>query len=695
VRLSVSLLYPVLLLCWSASLSASPRPMTHEDMWLMPRMSAPVLSPDGRRIAVPIIEASYEGKDQADLWLIDADKGGGHRITFHPGPESHPAWSPDGNKLAFVARREGDAAGQIYLLDLAKGGEARRLTDQVGGARTPQFSPDGSQILFQSEVHAGTRSEQENRDRAAELAARKYRVRTFDGFPIRRWNRWLDERQTRLLTVPSDGGPARDLLATTALVDEPGFAARSELSSGTLDPVFSPDGQQIVFVASTNAHTAAFRFTHLDLYVLALADGKLRRLTGMDDDRGDSYSRPRFSADGKSLYAQVTPRSDKVYNATRIDQFSWPDGKYQGRLSAPDDYAIDEFAPASTGSGLWYLSERAGHVDLHQLRPGASVGRVMRRLDKGMYSNLQVGGGRDQVLIAVYQSSTEPPELVRIDPRDGSHRPLTEIAAGRAAALDLAEPEHFWFDNARGVPIHSMLIKPAGFDPSRKYPLLVLMHGGPHSMWRDFYFVRWNYHLLAGTEYVLLLTNYSGSTGFGEAFAQAIHGDPFAGPAAEINQAADVAIARFPFIDGQRQCAGGASYGGHLANWMQGTTNRYRCLISHAGLVNLEAQWGTSDVIYGREVTAGGPVWEQSGVWIEQNPARLAANFSTPTLVSVGEKDYRVPMNNVLEYWSLLQRQQVPSRLLVYPNEDHWIQNGANSRHYYGEISQWLKRWLE
>jgi dipeptidyl aminopeptidase/acylaminoacyl peptidase len=240
-----------------------------------------------------------------------------------------------------------------------------------------------------------------------------------------------------------------------------------------------------------------------------------------------------------------------------------------------------------------------------------------------------------------------------------------------------------------------MLLRPPGFDPAKKYPLLVLMHGGPHNMWRDTFFLRWNYHLLAAPGYVVLMTNYTGSTGFGEAFSQAIQGDPFKTPAAEINLAADAAIAKYPFIDATRQCAGGASYGGHLANWLQGTTTRYRCLISHAGLINLEAQWGTSDTIFSREVGNGGPVWEQAPVWREQNPIRLAANFKTPTLVSVGELDFRVPMNNSLEYWSVLQRLQIPSRLLVYPNEDHWIADGENSRHYYGELAQWLQRWLQ
>jgi dipeptidyl aminopeptidase/acylaminoacyl peptidase len=222
----------------------------------------------------------------------------------------------------------------------------------------------------------------------------------------------------------------------------------------------------------------------------------------------------------------------------------------------------------------------------------------------------------------------------------------------------------------------------------------VMMHGGPHLMSRDYFFLRWNYHLLAGTEYVVLWTNYTGSTGFGEPFAQAIQGDPLRGPADEINQAADEAIARYDFIDGERQCAGGASYGGHLANWLQGTTQRYRCLISHAGLVNLEAQWGTSDIAFSREANLGGPHWEDLPVWREQNPIRYAANWRTPVLVTAGQNDFRVPVNNTLEYWTALQRQRVESRLLVYPNEHHWILNGHNSRHFYGEVADWLARWL-
>jgi dipeptidyl aminopeptidase/acylaminoacyl peptidase len=298
------------------------------------------------------------------------------------------------------------------------------------------------------------------------------------------------------------------------------------------------------------------------------------------------------------------------------------------------------------------------------------------------------------VLIGRFESAVNPSEIVRIDVQRGRHDRLTEFAVATTAQLDLAPVEHFWFDSARGARIHNMLVRPAGFDPKKTYPLVVLMHGGPNTMWRDTFFMRWNYHLIAAPGYAVLLTNYTGSTGFGEAFAQGIEGDPFKGPADEINQAADVAIAKYDFIDGSRQCAGGASYGGHLANWLQASTDRYRCLISHAGLVNLEDQWGTSDIAYSREATLGGPPWERNEVWSAQNPIRYAAKWRTPVLVTVGEKDFRVPMNNTLEYWTALQRQQIESRLLIFPDENHWILQGDNSRYFYDELQQWLARWL-
>ena len=213
-------------------------------------------------------------------------------------------------------------------------------------------------------------------------------------------------------------------------------------------------------------------------------------------------------------------------------------------------------------------------------------------------------------------------------------------------------------------------------------------------MSRDQFFIRWNYHLLAQPGYIVLMTDYTGSTGYGEKFAQEIQGDPLKGPGEELNEAADEAIRQFKFIDASRQAAGGASYGGHLSSWLQATTTRYKCLINHAGLVSLESQWGTSDTIYSREVNNGGPVWEQGPVWREQNPIRYASKFRTPMLITVGENDFRVPLNHTIENWSVHQRLKIPSRLIVFPEENHWILKEENSRFFYQEVHAWLKRWL-
>jgi dipeptidyl aminopeptidase/acylaminoacyl peptidase len=264
-----------------------------------------------------------------------------------------------------------------------------------------------------------------------------------------------------------------------------------------------------------------------------------------------------------------------------------------------------------------------------------------------------------------------------------------------AAALPWAPLDEFWFTNAKGRRVHSFVVRPPGFDPARKYPLLVLIHGGHASMWRDSITLRWNYHLLASPGYVVLLTDYRGSTGYGEAFTLDILGDPLRGPAADVNHAADEAIRRFPFIDATRQAAGGASYGGHLANWLEATTTRYRCLVSHAGLASLASQWATSDSIHHRELMMGAPFWEKPDAWREHSPISHAKSFRTPMLLSVGENDYRVPVNNALEMYAVLSRTKVPARLLVWPDENHWILKGENSRVFYREVHDWLARWLK
>jgi dipeptidyl aminopeptidase/acylaminoacyl peptidase len=674
------------------------RPITHKDLLLMPRVGAPIVSPDGRYAVFPLTRPAYDSSEQAShLWLVPADGSEQPRqITFLDGGESGVTWSADSRRIAFTARRDGDEAAQVYVLDLARGGEAQRVTSISTGARMPLFSPDGTRIAFTSDVHPDSRDDEDSRRISEEEEARKHEAYVYTGFPIRNWDRWLPEHQPRLMVQVIGEDTAVDLLAGSELVRMPGYDGRSTIAGSQLDAAWAPDGQSLVFVATRNRHRAAFDFTHTDLWQVSAEGGEPRRLTGGDGlEAGDNWAAPAFSPDGRSLFTVRVPRTDRVYNAPRLARLSWPEASQAAEITLPGLRAVMHYTIAPDSREVFILSEDAGHIKLYRAPSRGGEARLAFDMDQGIYTNLSSAqAGRQPVLVANFESAASPAEVVRIDLRRGGHRPLTTFTAEATAGLDLQPLEHFWFENERGDRIHSLLARPANFDPQRRYPLLVLMHGGPHIMSRDYFFLRWNYHLLAGSDYVVVSTNYTGSTGFGEAFAQAIQGDPLRGPADDINRAADAAIARYDFIDGERQCAAGASYGGHLANWLQASTDRYRCLISHAGLVNLETQWGTSDVVYHREVSIGGPPWEIEDAWRDQNPIRYAADWRTPTLVTIGKQDYRVPLSNTLEYWTALQRQQVESRLVVYPNENHWIMSGHNSRHFYGELADWLARWL-
>lgn len=682
-----------LLLCTAAG-TADRLPVTHEAIWLMKRVGAPAPSPDGRWVVFPVLEPSYDPDQQvSDLWIVPADGSAPpRRLTFSKGPETGVAWSPDGRRLAFTARREGDEANQVYVLDLA-GGEAIRMTNVAAGASAPRFSPDGSMLLFTSPVYPGARDEQSNRRILAEKKARKARARLYESFPVRYWDRWLDEARPHLwIQEARPGARPRDLLAGTKLADEPGFGGR-RLSEGgeTLDAVWAPDGRSVVFVATTRANAAAYSFVTTQLYQVSIEGGEPRSLT----DGRDSYRRPEFSPDGRALYCLYERHSGKIYNLDRLARLDWPPTGAPRVLTEGWDRSVSSFALSPDGQSVYLLAEEAGHEKPFVVSAAGGTVKPLFEVRSGVYTNLSIPQkARQLLLIANWESAISPAEVVRLNPA-GGHKALTAFNAERAAQLDWQPLREFWFTSGRGKAIHNWIALPPAFDEKKKYPLLVIMHGGPHSMWRDQFVLRWNYHLLAAPGYVVLLTNYTGSTGFGERFAQEIQGDPFRGPAEEINQAANEAIRRFPFIDGTRQAAGGASYGGHLANWMQATTTRYRCLISHAGLINLESQWGSSDMIYHREVAAGGPPWEQGRVWREQNPIRYAKHFRTPVLLTVGERDYRVPLNQTLEYWSVLQRLRIPSRLLVFEEANHWIMRGEDSRLFYQEVHAWLEKYLK
>ena len=674
------------------------RPVTHEDLWLFRRLDTPVVSPDGERAVVAVTEPSYE-EDGAvsDLWLIDSNGDTPpRRLTATPGEEADVVWSPDGTRIAFSAKRGDDEVSQIYVLGMDQPGEALRMTSLSTGAAKPKWSPDGRRLAFESRVYPGALDDAANVAEKARREGLGYNASAYEHFPIRQWDRWLDDLQTHLFVQEAKAGaPARDLLAGTDFVAAPGYGGVPSLSGESLHAEWTPAGDALVVSATRNRDEAARAEVYYQLYRVDAAGGEPEPLT--ESEEWSCHS-AKFGPDGRNLYCLVEPVSEFAYNLTELGRLDWP-GDDPGDLSASlelltadFDRSVGEFAIAADGDTLYFTAQDEGRTRLFAV--SAQGDGAVRTLDPdsgGVYAGPQAGGKR---LLARWEDAVNPAEIVSVDPRTGAHSRLTTFNVERAAGLDRHPFREFWIETEDGRRIHSWVTLPPGFDESEKYPVITLMHGGPHASSQDADHVRWSPHLLAAPGYVVIQTDYTGSVGYGEAFSRAIQGDPLRTPADEINAAVDEAIRRYPFIDGDRQAAAGASYGGHLANWLQATTNRYRTLVGHAGLASLEGQWSTSDSIYHRELNNGGPPWGDSPVWEDQSPSTYADRFATPMLLTIGEQDYRVPVNQTIAMWSYLQRQNVPGRLLVFHDANHWIMNGPEARYFWDELHAWLAEQL-
>jgi dipeptidyl aminopeptidase/acylaminoacyl peptidase len=680
------------------TLTAAPlkHPITHEDVWLMKHTGGLTVSPNGQWAVVSVSEPSYDpAKAVSDLWIVPTDGSAPpRRLTSTKAAESGAVFSPDSTRLAFSTHREGDEVDQIYVLPL-NGGEALRVTSISTGASQPKWRPDGKAILFESRVYPGAMDDEANKKIAAERKARKYNARVYSGFPFRFWDRWLDDLAPHVFVqVLQEGGAPKDLMAGSKLAALPGFDGVRSFGDAELEAEWAPDGASVVFTAIADKDVSAYGPITSHIYRVPATGGEPVALTSGPE----SYTKPTFRPDGKALYTLQTKRGDEdLYTLSRLAKIDWPPSSAARPKLIADgwDRSVSSFTFTPDSSSIYVLAEDQGHDKIFVLAAGGGPVHPAFDVTEGVYSGLNISerAGSPR-LIALWGSMVHPEDVVLVDPQNGSRRFLTEFNKDRIQQIDWQPPKEFWFTAKNGKRIQSMLVLPPAFDPSKKYPVVVFPHGGPHNMTKDQFFVRWNYHLLTSSGYVLLMTNYTGSTGYGEEFSTAIDKDVLRGPAAEIEAAADEAIRQFPFIDATRQAGVGASYGGYLMNWFEGNTKRFKCLVNHAGLTDNVSMWGSTDGAYYWEKRYGGPVWELKGQWREQSPAAYAANFHTPMLITQGERDFRVPISQAFEMYKLLQRQRVPARLVIFPDHGHWILKGEDARYHMKEVLDWLNKYL-
>jgi dipeptidyl aminopeptidase/acylaminoacyl peptidase len=456
----------LLLLSFSTAF-AQKTAITHESMWALKRVGAPIPSPDGKWVLFSLIEPAYDEKDQtSDLWIVPADGGAKpRRLTSTRAAESGAEWSPDGTRIAFSAKRETDEVNQIYVLDIG-GGEAVRVTNVSTGGRSPRWRPDGKAILFISSVFPGAMNDDDNKRLAKEKKDRKYKARVFDSFPVRNWDKWLDEMQTHVLVQGlEDGAKPRDLLAGTKLVAEKGFGGRIGSGSDDIDAVWSPDGESVLFIASTDRASAAFSETTLHIYSVKTSGGEPKRLTGGQA----TYGRPTFSPDGKTLYALYEPIGPKVYNLTRLAEIPWPGGGNAKVLTTGFDRSVGSFALSPDSRTIYLTAEDSGHEKVYRM--GADDDRVYTLTEAifGCYTNLAVASkGTAPALFLNWDSANNPPEILRLDVgSEKSGKSLTNFNAAALAKIDMEAVKEFWF-TSRAANAYTICTSPRRISTRRK-----------------------------------------------------------------------------------------------------------------------------------------------------------------------------------------------------------------------------------
>jgi dipeptidyl aminopeptidase/acylaminoacyl peptidase len=657
------------------------RALTAADFITLERPAEPAISPDGRQVVYTVTTTDLAAnRRRSDLWLQPSDGSAPpRRISTDSLGGRGARWSPDGRRIAYLNSRGGTPQVRIY--DVAAGVH-RQLTSLSTGADGVIWSPSGRQLAFVSEVWPDCRDDACHQRRTEEQARRPSRARVIDGLLYRHWNTWEDGLRSHLFVVSAEGGPARDLLAGKDYdTPVPPFG-------GSESYAWSPDEREIAFTTKLATADQAWN-TNLDVYTVSVAGGEpVNQTSGM----AAADQSPLYSADGRWLAFLSQERAGFESDRWRLMVKDRRSGVVREVLRNWDNHVL-EYAWAAGGNDVFVVSEqRQRHIMLHVVFETGEVHEVLTDMNP---SQMSVAGGTRAPSFAFVSDAISRPAQVYtwfVDHR-APPRQLSRLNESLLSQLAMNPAREFGWVGAGGDSVFGLLVTPPGFDPARRYPAVVLVHGGPQGAWLDNFHGRWNAQLFAAPGYVVALLNPRGSTGFGQRFLDQVSRDWGGRVYEDIMRGVD-ALARLPYVDSTRLGAAGGSYGGYMMNWINGHTGRFRALVSHAGVFNLEAMYGATEELWFTDWEFGGPYFRNREDYERFSPHRFAQHFRTPTLVIHGALDYRVPETEGMQLFTALQRQGVPSRFLYFPDEGHWILRPQNQLVWWNTVQEWLARYL-
>jgi dipeptidyl aminopeptidase/acylaminoacyl peptidase len=663
----------------NAQPSGPTHPFSVRDMLAMDRVTDPQVAPDGKSIAFVVRRTDLEANGgRTDLWIVAADGTGLRRLTSHPESDSNPRWSPDSRTIWFISSRSGSS--QVWKIAV-DGGEAEQVTQEPLDVGNLLLAPDGKHLAYTMEVFPDGKTARDTKSRLDERAKSKATGQVYESLFVRHWDTWEDGRRSHLFVRPAAGGGAVDVMKGLD-ADTP-----SQPFGGPEEIAFTPDGKGIVFAAKDAGRTEAWS-TDFDLYY-APVDGSAapKCLTG-ENEAWDTC--PTFAPDGKTLAYLAMSRPGYESDQFQIVLRDWPDGPK--RILTPGwDRSASAIAWSADGKSIHAIAANVGQESLFSI--DVKSGKVQTIVKEGTVHTM--GVAKDRI---IYSLSTmrSPAELYSVQDNGTNVKKLTDINKEKVAVARVGDYEQFSFPGWNRETVYAYVVKPVDFDPAKRYPVAFLIHGGPQGSFGNIFHYRWNPQAYAGAGYAVLMVDFHGSTGYGQAFCDSICGDWGGKPLVDLQKGLATALTRYPWMDGDRVGALGASFGGYMVNWIAGQwPDRFRCLVNHDGNLDERTAYFDTEELWFPERDHQGTPWDNPTGYEEQNPLRFIGRWKTPMLVIHGGLDFRVPATQGLGTFNGLQRRGIPSKLLYFPDECHWVLKPHNSILWHETVIAWLDQWLK